>query len=213
MMDRVRVTYLLGAILAIAILVVGFVVGIKPMLDQADAAAAEQARIAETNKALALRLAELRRTQSALEEHQADLDELRRELPSSSEYDVYIEQLDATAMTSGAGVALNRLTFGDAALAGGEGDEASAGADAADSAEDAAAAAVGAQAGVLLSVPVSIDVAGSGPDVRTFIDRLQHGDRYTLVTDVTMSAAGDRGDIMTAETTATIEGLIWILPQ
>lgn len=260
-MNRVRLTYLLTTILTLGVIGIGWVVGISPLLTAASTADADRARIAADNTVLERRLAQLAQVRDELDEHRAHLDDLRRALPADGAYDAYLDEVYDLARA--AGVAIDRVTFGDAAPFGTPAGAAPAPAPsetassdpapdgpAADPATSGAAADVTAPATTdtgttdtgttdagtgesgtagtpdgtatapapdagagLLSIPVQVGVTGPGDGVRRFIDALQDGDRYTLVTKVSLTSEEDAGDVLGVAATALLDGFVWALPE
>lgn len=228
-MNRVRLTYLATTLLCVAIMVLGFLAGVKPQLDAAVAARAERLTIDAQNSTLELRLADLARTRDELDVHKEELADLRRAIPVDGSYDAYLDEIYALAQATG--VAIDRVTFGDAVPNGTPADAPAAPVeDPADSAEptptptetpapDGAAPPVdgtapeGPASGVLLAIPVQVGVTGPGPGVLEFTDRLQNGDRYTLVTRVSLNSDEDAGDVLGVEASSLIDGFVWALPE
>jgi hypothetical protein len=233
--NRVRITYLLTAIVALGVLGIGWVVGISPLLAAASTADGERQRIAADNAVLELRLAQLATARDELDAHRANLEDLRRALPADGAYDAYLDEVYELAAS--AGVAIDRVTFGDAVPFGTPAGTVPAPA-ATEPATDAAAStdattpattdpattdpgttgtasempAAPTGTGVL-SIPVQVGVTGPGDDVRGFIDMLQQGDRYTLVTKVSLTSEEDAGDVLGVSATALLDGFVWALPE
>ncbi|WP_203138205.1 hypothetical protein [Microbacterium sp. JZ31] len=230
-MNRVRLTYLVTTLVCIALMLVGFFAGVKPQLDAAVAARAEQMTIDAQNATLELRLADLARTRDELDVHEAELADLRRAIPAEGAYDAYLDEVYALARATG--VAIDRVTFGDAVPNGAPADAPAAptedpaeasgsSAPATDTATPApaettaradAAPQSAPASGVLLAIPVQVGVTGPGPGVLDFTDRLQNGDRYTLVTRVSLNSDEDAGDVLGVEATALLDGFVWALPE
>ncbi|MER7797896.1 hypothetical protein [Microbacterium sp. NPDC096154] len=230
-MNRVKLTYIVSAILCAGLLAIGWIVGISPLIAGASSADAERDRIVADNSVLELRLAQLGQVQAELDEHRAELADLRRAMPSEGAYDAYLDEISGLAR--GTGVVIDRITFGDAAPFGATAGAAPAPTDAAGDAPategttdpattsaptdpsggTAATPATPAVAGGLLSIPVQVGVTGPGDSVRRFIDALQSGDRYTLVSKVSLSSEEDAGDVLDVAATALLDGFVWVLPE
>lgn len=225
-MNRIRLTYLATTVLCLAVLALGFVLGIDPLLKQAAAAESEQQTIAAQNATLELRLADLARTRDELDVHKQNLAELRRAMPVDGDYEAYLDELAKLAQRSG--VVLTTATFQDA-VPYGDGavpppadpnaapadPEATEPAGATDPAvpADPAAPATGPVAGTLYAIPVQVGVRGEGPAVQAFLDAVQHAARFTLVTRVSLSAEGDAGDVAGGPAAAILDGYVWALPE
>ncbi|WP_345750796.1 hypothetical protein [Microbacterium rhizophilus] len=232
-MNRVRLTYIIATILCLAVIGGGFAIGISPLLTAAAAANMERVRIEADNSVLETRLTQLGQTRDELEQHRARLNELHRAIPTDGAYDAYLDEIYELARVSG--VAIDRVTFGDAAPIGTPAGEAPAPADPGASdpaaeptdpaatdpaptdtaapADPATGAATTAAPGGLLSIPVQVGVTGPGAGVQQFVDAVQNADRYTLVTKVSLASEEDAGDVLGVEATALLDGFVWALPE
>ncbi|KQZ04923.1 hypothetical protein ASD19_02575 [Microbacterium sp. Root53] len=217
-MNRIGATYLLATVLAIGLLGVGFVWGVKPSLDAAAAATTERIQIESQNQLFEMRIAQLSEARDGLAAHEDRLAELQRAVPADGDYDDWLAELDRLAAATG--VSITQVTVADsqplATEAPPAAPPASDGANpdgaAAPAAQPEAAPSAGAPA-ALLAIPVQIGVNGPAAGVRGFIRELQGAERLTLASRFAFSSSDEQPDVLAGTTGALIDGLIWVLPE
>ncbi len=178
------------ALVCVAVLALGIVLGIMPRL--ADAGAANENRLAAeaTNLQHEATLSFLKQENERIDEISAELKELRKALPEGPEYTKLVTQLGVLAESNG--VLLTETTIaGTGALV----DSTSLGTPA-DSSK------------VVVGIPVSISVLGAYADVVRFIGALQSGERIFQLSTVIVDSSEDAG-VEAGSYSTVITGLIF----
>lgn len=179
---------------AVGILMLGWLLGVSPKMGEIAAADAETASAAAQNAALEQSNAELREQSESIEERRADLAELLEAVPAEAATDDFVDAVERTAVASD--VVLETLTLGEGVSYG------TGGAGAIPAVDGAESTAPEPLAG-LVTIEVSLTVAGDPEQAMHFVDELQTGDRLLTVTQVTTDA-GPPG--MT-----TVRGYLYVL--
>lgn len=228
-MDSNRIKMIAAVLSGVAVLALGFLLGVQPQLSAASAAADQRSVIETQNEGLRATLAQLVAENGQLSTLAADRDTRRASVPDAAEMPELIRQLDD--MAGAAGVPVTSFTTADAVSYEMPASAAAPAADAAttDGAEpaegaDASAAAPAEAAGPTApttftdpavtaanfsTIAVTVDIQGSYDQALDFVDRLQKGSRLFLVTTIT-SAEGDEGATAGAQTW-TVGGLVFVL--
>jgi len=225
--DRNRIKMIVAALSAVAVLALGFLLGVQPQLASASAAAEQRATVDAQNDGLRSTLTQLVTENEQLSTLSADRDARRASVPDSADMPELIRQLDE--MAEAAGVPVTSFTTADAVSyempvaasdpAVSEGEESSD-----SSAEPTPAEATGPVAPAQYTDPavtaanfstiaVTVDVEGSYAQALDFVDRLQKGSRLFLVTTITSAeAAESEGDTAApGAQTWTVGGLVFVL--
>lgn len=170
-MRGIRIWWFGTALVIATVLALGWLLGVSPLLAQAASAAAERANVEQTNQLQAARLAQMRQQYERLDEIAAELEELKRSVPSEVDSDVIYDYLWEIQQATGAPVAT--IMTGEAQPYG---------------VADPTAGGAGGAAGIpnLHTVPVDITFRPTATvaQVLAFAGALQDGPRLFLVTDV-----------------------------
>jgi Tfp pilus assembly protein PilO len=234
--DRNRLKMIVAALSGVAVLALGFLLGVQPQLSAASAAADQRTSIETQNEGLRATLAQLVAENDQLSTLTADRDARRASVPDAADMPELIRQLDA--MADAAGVPVTSFTTADAVsyempasaaapvadAATTEGTEPAEGTDA-EAAAPAEASAPAAPptftdpavtAANFSTIAVTVDIQGSYAQALDFVDRLQKGSRLFLVTTITSTAAAegtaaDGGAAAADAQTWTVGGLVFVL--
>ena len=221
-MDKNKIWILGSAIVMIGILAMGWFVGVDPQL-QAKASTDEQRVSVEAqNTATELAIAKLKGDFESIDELRTELAGLRGSIPAGGELPAFLTQLDTLASESATSV--TSLTVAEAIeytapatsvvvepVEPAEGDE---------SVETDAAASVPETpetptvltdaritADNFVAIPITVTVQGNRDGARSFVDKLQHGPRLFMATQITISPAGDESLLFDT----TVTGYIYTL--
>jgi Tfp pilus assembly protein PilO len=182
------------ALICVAVLALGVVLGIMPRL--AEAGLANEQRIAAegTNLAHEATLVFLKDENERIDEIQEELDLLRGALPDGPEYSAFVKQI--------AQYAANNNVLLTEASTGGSG-----------SLAEAASLGIPAQGNtVVVGIPISVSVVGAYSDVIAFIGDLQQGARIFQLTTVIVDSNEDAGSVV-GEYAASVVGLIFAFTE
>jgi len=226
--DRNRIKMIVAALSGVAVLALGFLLGVQPQLAAASDAVAQRASVEQQNEAHRATLAQLVAENDELSTLTADRDARRASVPDAADMPELIRQLDE--MAAAAGVPVTAFTTSDAVsyeipasasapaadAAPAEGTESTEGTDetaAPAEAEGPAAPTTFTDPAVtsanFSTIAVSVDVQGSYDQALDFVDKLQKGSRLFLVTTIT-SSEPEEGATVGAQTW-TIGGLVFVL--
>lgn len=185
-MNARRIWILVGAVVAVGVLVLGWVLGVSPLLTQADAADAERATVDQVNAVELAKLAQMKEQYEGIDDLRIDLAKLRVSLPAEADTDFVYALLNSVQGTTGA--AVESITTGQAVPYGSGGEELPPAEPTTDSAEAGSAPAT---VPSLYTVPVTITFQGVTADqVLSFVSLMQTGPRLFLVTSVSGDGAG-----------------------
>ncbi|MDN4616239.1 hypothetical protein P5G50_17455 [Leifsonia sp. F6_8S_P_1B] len=113
-MDRTRL-WIIASVLAMAVVVVlGWVVGVQPQLDQASAADDQTAQVRTANTANAAVLARLKKDSEGLPELKKQLTALSASIPADRKADEFTDEIDALAAAAGVKVVATEVSDGQA---------------------------------------------------------------------------------------------------
>ena len=235
-MNMTRI-WVLGAVLSAGVaLVLGWMLGISPKLDEARTAKEERVAVEVQNAGYEAQLITLKEQFESIGELKDELAELRQAVPGGADLPVLVGQLDSIAENHG--VTLSAINVSDAQpytpIVAAPAAEPAAGTPAAPG--DSAAAAPVANAGDatgpaapvgsagitaenFVAIPVAIAVKGSYRDIVDFIDGLQKGSRLVMVHSFVTTApkeapaSADAGAPATSsdEITANINAVVYVL--
>jgi Tfp pilus assembly protein PilO len=218
------------ALLVIATVALGWVLGISPQLKEASTAAEETAAVDAQNVVNTADLEALKKQFAEIDSIRDELGKLEVALPGGVAVTSFLRQIDA--LSTQHGVTVEGITPGaaeefdsgaapdDAAAV--EGEEPAAPAPSASSDADERAAEIAdvvadaskqVDGGKLIAVEMTIAVSGPYDAVLAFTQGLQLGDRLFMANGLTMTQVGD----MTVATDSrayegTITGLIYVIP-
>lgn len=184
-MDKHRLSLIVIAVLAIAILFGGLVIGVQPQVERMNRADAQAETLAATNDIQEARNRALASDNANLDAYKSDLASREAMIPSARSQQELINQIDA-ASTS-AGVSVRSLTF-DAA---------------APYSPPAGVKITGPSSSTLVAVPLTLAADGERAKLESFVKRLQASGRI-----VTLGASQYTGGDVDA---LTLTGLTWVL--
>ncbi|WP_157157211.1 type 4a pilus biogenesis protein PilO [Diaminobutyricimonas sp. LJ205] len=215
-MSRSRLWIVGSVMVMVALVALGWFVGIAPKLAEASAADQERTSVANANLVHEALVGELKRLNDDLPVLQAELAEVRKAMPDDPAIATLLGQLNELA--NGSGVVITSFTASTPAdvvsvpvaappagetPADGAPADGTAAAAAAPSTTPAPVTIAGSQ---FVSIPVSISVNGDPANAASFIKSLQFGERLVLITDLTMTAPTEE-----AVGVSTFNGFIYVL--
>jgi len=175
-----RIGGLMTAVIIVAVLGLGWLLGVAPLLAAARDADEQRVAAEATNLAQEATLVELRAKFDNVDEYRLELEELRETLPASSNIEAFYAQLSRTA--DDVEVLITGITTGQPRLYG-TNDDGSA-VTIPEGSVAAAPALTGRAAEALYVVPVSITLQNKPNEVVDFVGALQRSTRVILVTNV-----------------------------
>lgn len=195
--------------IVIVVVALGWFLGISPRLADAARFDAERQSVQAQNDLARAAIAQLQADFENLDELLLELASLREEFPTSAQYDVAIEELLTSLLTSGLGlqnIAINEPAPTTAAVL-------EEGVEPPPTEVDGTGVL---PAGSLLRVPVNVTVTGPLSSILTYIQALQESPRFSIVAqgDYTL-VAGDTGTITFSMIMYVVSGddLVNVLPE
>jgi Tfp pilus assembly protein PilO len=232
-MDRNRIKLIIAMVSGVAVLALGFLLGVQPQLSAASAAAEQKASVDQQNEGIRAAVEQLIAENEGLAGLEDERDAKLASVPAAPDMPALIRQLDQ--MAGEAGTMVTSFTTADpvsyvapasatapAAAAPAEGTESSEGTDgSADAAAAAPAEAALPTAPATVTDPavttanfstiaVTVDIQGSYDQALDFVDRIQKGPRLFLVTAIT-SSEPEEGSETAEGQTWTVGGLVFVL--
>lgn len=212
-----------GALVAVLVLVLGWLVLVAPQLSHASTVRAEQADEQVASASLSAKVTTLRKQNAQTPALVADLRKVRGQLPISSGLAAFTDQIGqqaaqarvtvtsvavaAPVATTGTGSAGGTPTTGGTPATGGTPTTgATTNGATTDTATAAATTATTGPAGKVFAVPVTITTAGSLVKQRAFLSRLQTGPRAVLVSSSRLGPAATTGGATTGARTGATTG-------
>ena len=199
-----RLWIIITAVGAIALMALGWVLGVSPKLAEMGAASEQKLQVDSLNAGYEAQLAKLAADSENLDQIKSDLADAQSQLPPNASYPEFLTELNTIAGANGV-VVTNLVFTGSSVLA--------AGADpAADPAAPPAAvdASLGAPVGSIVAISTSITLTGALADLRAAASALQKGDRLFLVSGLNFTTAG--GDAEASGTDSlVVNGLLYVL--
>lgn len=178
------------ALVCIAVLALGVVLGIMPRLSDAGVANENRLAAEATNAQHEATLAFLKGENERLDEIQLELDELRGALPEGPEYTEFVTQLGELAASNGV-TFTETTTGGTGALV------------------EAASLGTPVQGNtVVVGIPATVSVLGDYADIVRFIGALQQGERLFQLSTIIIDSSEDAG-VAAGSYTGVITGLIF----
>lgn len=223
-MDKTRIWVIAASIVMAGILALGWFTGIDPQLKAKAASDQERASVEAQNEATELAIATLKGDYENIEALRAELARLRTSIPATGNMPAFLTQLDNLSKASNATV--TTLTVDEAveytapatAIEAAPVEPANPEADATTDATVAPVEEAPEAPSVITDpritaenfvvIPVSIVAAGDKAGVRSLVDKLQHGPRLFLATQVSIVDDVDAGT-----STTTIGGFVYVLLQ
>jgi len=220
-----RIWMIATAIVSVAILAIGFFLGVSPQLETASRNNAQTRDVNAINEAHELELASLKKQFESLDSIQAEIDALRLQLPPGEDYSAYLRQVDKFA--DSAGVRLLSVTRGDP-LPFATGDLPAAGAVEPPAEGEETAEGEAPEAPVsdnptensnFVAIPVTFEISGDYKEFNSFVRKLQTGTRIYLATGmthrlVTLTIESPDGETVTSTSQVyqgTVTGYIYVL--
>lgn len=211
-------TITIGALIALAIAVLGWFVGAQPQLDNRSKYKQEAAMATQAAGQIRANIGQLKQKEAALPEANRQYQELSRQFPHAFEASQWADMIYSAAR--GAGVELEELApsipqvdgaSGAATSPMGGGTPAAGTAPAAASASAAPGthgAAASATQGNMASSTVQITATGSAGNLRDFVERLSKLQRPILVNSLTISESGDEAQLSISGSTYLMRELL-----
>ncbi|HEY8914126.1 hypothetical protein [Lacisediminihabitans sp.] len=212
--DRLLTLGIIGAIAVVVVL--GWVVGVSPILGQVATADDERASVASINDTNATKLVALKKQFDNIGETQSKLDALRASMPAGADMPVFLRTIkaygDAQGITltsvevSGVTAYVAPVAATPAAPAAGAATPTpSPSASVASSGAAAAPVVPAAPTSSLAVIPIRVSVTGTYDHVMAFAGAMQAGPRLFLVSTLEVSSAG-------GVFTGDISGYVYALP-
>lgn len=184
---------LLAAILSVAVLLMGWFLGVSPKFDEMNAANLQRTNVEAQNASFQKTIDELKKESEKIDDLRDQLGDLQIALPPGDELSTFLGQLHELEGISG--VALTSFT--------------------ASNGEPFAPAPnkSGTTVNPLVTpdnfivITINLKVAGTRAQVLDFVDALQYGDRLFLVNSLTVQRGSDSEDSYTG----TITGFVYVL--
>jgi Tfp pilus assembly protein PilO len=178
------------AILCIALVALGWLIGVSPRLDQISASRQQQSQVNQQNELSRVRIAQLKADFANLDQVAAELEGLRHALPASADYTGFLEQLNAisgqnsVALSSFIPAAPVVFTATDDPAASASSESSAPGTASSGGSSDLAD-------GTLIAIPVALSATGAYDDLLAFMGDLQGGDRLYLASGFSLTGADD----------------------
>lgn len=227
-MDKNKIWSLASIVVMVGVLALGWFAGIDPLL-QARAATEEQRVTVEAqNEATQLTIARLKGDFENIDALTADLAAMRVSVPEAGSMPAFLTQLDTLARDSNTTVTAlsvsEAIEYTPPATAVVEPPAAEPDAEApAPDAEAPVPAPVEAlpeaprvitdsriTSANFIAIPITVTVDGDKAGTRSFLDKLQHGPRLFMATQITTASKGGEDDL---EYSATVSGYVYVLLQ
>lgn len=221
--DRIWIIGISGVILIVGVL--GWLLGVSPVMAQVNTANDTRTSIAATNQASEVKIAVLKRQFSNVAKLQTQLDALRGSISGEPDLASFLREIDT--LTNQYQVSLTNVSVSApekyvpavaaAPAVTGTGSTSSPSPSPSPSPSASAGAAPASTAvemagpgGRLLLIPVKIDFKGSYDSIMKLVGALQTGGRLYLVTDLMVKASATTGS---TEFTANVTGNVYALPS
>ncbi len=187
---------IIAGVLGVAILAMGWFLGVSPKIDEMNAANDQRVSVEEQNVLHEAKLKELEKQFAKIDELKVELADAQQGLPPGDELSTFLGQLHQLEVSSGVSLTKFAASDGERYLA-------------------APGATISPLVTVDNFVTITIDltVAGSQAQVMDFVSNLQSGHRLFLVTKLTVAQgdAGTGGDSQTPGYTGSITGYVYVL--
>ncbi len=163
--------FLIAGVLGVAILAMGWFLGISPKLDEINAANEQRTTVEEQNGLHEAKLAELKKEFQQLDSLKAELADAQASLPPGDLLSAFLGELHSLEASSG--VVLTSFSAGDGQIY-------------------IAAPGVGVESPLVttsnfIAIPIDLTVQGTRAQVIAFLNDLQYGKRLFLVIKLTLS--------------------------
>jgi hypothetical protein len=203
-----RLWILVAGMLAVAVIALGWFLGISPKLAEASTASDQREGIEATNEQYRQETDQLKSDFENLAPLKAELAEMVGQLPANANYSAFLDEVDALASAESVDVA--NVSFGAPAVLPVEG---------AAAAETVPAPADGeatnaVPSGSVITIPTTLTITGSFGDLRAMIGKLQTGDRLFLISGLDFSETGATdvaADASSGGYSVGVTGLLYVL--
>jgi len=199
-----RLWIIVTAVGAVALIALGWVLGVSPKLAEMGAASQQKLQVESLNAGYQAQLAKLAADSENLDQIKSDLADAQSQLPPNASYPEFLTELNGIAGAHA--VTVTNLAFtGSSVLSAG-----------ADPAVEPAATpiagdtSVGAPVGSIVAISTSITLTGTLADLQDAASALQKGDRLFLVSALNFTTAGSEADASGTDS-LVINGLLYVL--
>ncbi|MET4638625.1 hypothetical protein [Mycetocola sp. 2940] len=219
-MDKNKIWSLASVIVMIGVLALGWFAGIDPLLKARAATEEQRVSVEAQNEATQLAIARLKGDFENIDALKAELVELRTSVPAAGSMPAFLTQLDTLARESNTTVKSLSVSEAIEYTAPSTAVEEPPAAEPAPDSEAPAPAPVEAEpetpsvitdsritSANFIAIPITVTVNGDKAGTRSFLDKLQHGPRLFMATQVSTGPVGDDG----VEFTATVSGYVYVL--
>lgn len=212
-MDKTRL-WIIGSVLAMVVVAaLGWVLGIQPQLDQSAAADAQTLQVEGTNTASQLALNKLKKDSESLDDLKSQLAAVETSIPAEAQTPAFMDEVTALAAANGLTVTASQITDGAGfvppvnpaapapAASSGTGSTATAtptpSATPTPAPKPTAVPGMPPAASPLVTkddftvIPVSVTVRGAYPNILSFVEAAQKGQRLFLVNGIDVGPAAN----------------------
>jgi Tfp pilus assembly protein PilO len=225
-MERNRLKMLAALLTGVAVLALGFVLGVQPQLTAASTASEQKASVDQQNATLSTGLATLKADSEKLPALKSELTELQTSVPSQATMPAFLSEISELAGASGTTVTgfttSDAVAYAPAAPAAATTDSGATGSTTDGAGSTAAPTAPVATAPELVtdpqitaanfsSIPITVTIKGSYGQARDFLGKLQQGSRLFLVTNFASSGSSEGGSTTATPDQWTVGGLVYVL--
>lgn len=199
MSARNRIWLIAIVMFAVAVIALGWFVGVSPRLDEAKQADSDRAEVESTIGIYEQQLAKLKSDFEGIDDLRAQLSSIEAKLPQTPEYAEYLALM--TGLTEGTGAGVSAVTWGTPTLV-----SADSAADTGAPAQDSGAA----PAGSLILLPITFTVDGQVPSIQAYLALLQANDRYLMITNVALQKSTNP-KALGGTFTASVQGSVFLV--
>ena len=198
-MNANRIFFLIGGIAIVAVLALGWFLGVAPLLDEASASDAERQTVEAENTAQNAVLAQMKEQYAQLDELTLQLEELQLSVPALAQVEEFIDLTMRVAYASGTNV--TSITISEGSLYGGNivpgtvpppapaSTTDTSGESAAPVVTSAALQPTAGLAANLYAIPITIVLENNPVKSAAFLKKIQRAQRLLLVNAVTLSSS------------------------
>lgn len=204
-----RIWVIVAVLLSVAIVALGWVVGVSPKLTEAATADSQRSSVEANNQLQEIQLAKIKEQFENIDGLRSQLDELHLQVPKSADLARFVGELHSLEQATGA--TIQTLTASDPQLFVPGLDGTGQTVEGAEKLTD----------GRFIVIPVAITLTGTQANIMDFISGLQTGERLVLVTNLAITNATivpeespvgvDNGETGPPESTASISGYMYVL--
>ncbi len=228
-MDKTKIWVLASTIVMVGILALGWFAGVQPQLSAKASTDEQIVSVEAQNQATQLTIAKLKKDFESIDELKSELTGLRGSIPAAGELPDFLTQLDNLA--AGSRTKVTSLTVADAVaytmpltsvapiVIPAEGEAAEPEADTnADAAAEVSPEVAPAPRTItdpritpenFVAIPVEVAVEGDRAGARLFLDKLQHGPRLFMATQISITPVDEKPGVYTSR----VSGYVYVLLQ